>query len=210
MSADAGAGAGTARLVAISVGRAAPLPGTAGIDGAPVSSGIVKHPVSTLEAPVRVAVGPLGVAGDEQVDLTVHGGPERAVYLYPEHHYAYWRSAYAQGGHTEPLPWGALGENFTIAGIDEQSLWVGDELRIGALRLRVTQPRGPCYKLDARLGLPWAARMMTQSGYTGCYCAVVHPAEVAAGDPVLIVAGDRAVTVGEVHRMKLRRRPAAR
>ena len=95
-----------------------------------------------------------------------------------------------------------------MSGLDEGTVWIGDELRIGALRLRVTSPRGPCYKLDARLGLPWAARVMTQSGYTGFYCSVVHPAEVAAGEPVLIVPGDRAVNVLETFRLKLKRKSA--
>jgi len=196
------------RLLTVSVGRAAPLAFSA--RGAPetVASGIVKSPVSTIARPQPVAVGALGLDGDEQVDLTVHGGRDKAVYVYPAEHYAFWETVCAQAKVAAPAGHGALGENLTIEGLLETGAWVGDQLEIGEVALRVESPRGPCYKLNAHLGFDWASKMMIQSGYTGFYCSVVRQGKLAAGDAVLVRAGDRVVSIEQVHRLKHRpRRP---
>src|SRR5690606_37749501 len=108
----------------------------------------------------RVALASLGLEGDEQVDLSVHGGLDKAVYVYPAEHYPFWQTVRAQAGHTAPLSHGGLGENLTVTGLLEPRVWVGDRLRIGEVELVVTQPRSPCYKFNAHLGFSWAARMM--------------------------------------------------
>lgn len=202
-----------ARVLAVSVGRGAPL--EVGGDDGPgrhVTSAIVKTPVSTLDDPRRVAVEPLGLEGDEQVDRSVHGGPRQAVYVYPFEHYAFWRTVRAQAGAAagidEPLPFGSFGENLTVEGLLETTVHVGDTLRVGETVLQVTRPRGPCYKLNARMGFKWAVKMMVQSGFTGFYCAVVRRGNLAAGDEIHLVRGDAVVTIEQQHRMAHRRAPS--
>lgn len=190
------------RLLAVCAGRVAPL--LVHERGAPetVVSGIVKTPLSTLESPAAVAIGPLGVDGDEQADLTVHGGLDKAVYLYPHEHYAFWRTVRAQAGVDAPLAPGALGENLLLEGLLEAEMWIGDHLCIGEVELRVESPRQPCYKFNARMGFAWASKMMVQSGYTGVYCAVVRPGRLAAGDTVTLRPGGRSVSLVEMHRLR--------
>jgi len=193
------------RVLAVCAGPVAPL--LVHERGTPetVVSGIAKSSLSTLASPARVAVGPLGVAGDEQADLTVHGGLDKAVYLYPSEHYAFWRTVRSQAGVDAPLLPGAMGENLLIEGLAETALWVGDHLSVGEVELRVESPRQPCYKFNARMGFKWAAKMMVQSGFTGFYCAVVRTGTVAAGDPVALRPGERHVSLGELHRLRNRR-----
>jgi MOSC domain-containing protein YiiM len=191
------------RLLAVCAGRAAPLLARDGGDRPrQVMSAIGKQALSTLAQPDPVAVGPLGVAGDEQVDLSVHGGPDKAVYLYPSEHYAFWQTVRGQAGRTEPLQPGALGENLLVSGLLEPALWIGDTLRIGEVVLRVESPRSPCFKFDIRMGFSWASKMMVQSGFTGAYCAVVHPGRLAAGAPIDVLPGDRVVTIEQSHRLR--------
>ncbi|MBM3407230.1 MAG: MOSC domain-containing protein [Betaproteobacteria bacterium] len=190
-----------ARLIAASVGRAAPLFAQDGSERFATQSAINKRPVSTLTQPDPCAVTERGLDGDESVERRIHGPPLQAVYVYPLEHYRFWQSLAHQHGRA-PLPEaGALGENLTIEGLSESQVWVGDLLAIGSVRLRVTRPRDPCFKLNARLGLSMAAKMMVQSGYTGFYCAVVQTGTLAAGDPVALTAGDRAITVLDRHRL---------
>jgi len=189
-----------AKLIAVSVGRAAPLDARAGDGGLRrVMSAIRKAPTSDA-----VAVGALGLDGDEQVDLSAHGGVDKAVYLYPAEHYPFWETVRAQAGAAGALPHGSLGENLTVSGLLEPQVWVGDRLRIGEVELVVTQPRTPCYKFDAHFGFRWASKMMVQSGYTGFYCAVVRPGRLAAGEHIELVAGERAVSIEQAHRLKTR------
>lgn len=188
-------------LLAVSVGKPAPL-GT--WQGERVLSGIRKTPLATP----HVFVGETNIDGDGQADLTVHGGRDKAVYVYPAEHYAFWETVCAQAKVAAPAGHGALGENLTIEGLLETGAWVGDQLEIGEVALRVESPRGPCYKLNAHLGFDWASKMMIQSGYTGFYCSVVRQGKLAAGDAVLVRAGDRVVSIEQVHRLKHRpRRP---
>lgn len=195
------------RILAVCTGRSAGLRvPRAGGGHETVVSAIDKRPVSTLQAPQPVRLGGLGFEGDEQVDLTVHGGLDKAVYLYPSEHYAFWRTVCGQAKVDASLPFGSMGENLAIEGLLEPQVWVGDQLAVGEVVLRVESPRQPCYKFNARLGFAWASKMMVQSGYTGFYCAVVRQGKVAAGDAVRVVPGDRVVSIDEVHRLNQRGR----
>ena len=107
----------------------------------PVSTGIFKEPVAG-----RVMMRTLNVAGDRQADLSVHGGPSKAVYVYPAEHYDFWKRELPE----MDLPWGMFGENFTTTGLLETKTNIGDKFRIGAAEVMVTEPRMPCYKLGIR------------------------------------------------------------
>ncbi len=122
------------KLLSLNVAR----PRLATYKGETVSTGIFKEPV---EGPV--ALRTLNLDGDRQSDLTVHGGPNKAVYGYPSEHYVYWRNELPG----QNLPWGMFGENFTTLGLLEPELHIGDRLKIGSAVLVIRQPRVPCYKL---------------------------------------------------------------
>ncbi|MHA7682384.1 MOSC domain-containing protein [Cupriavidus sp. PET2-C1] len=190
------------RLIAISVGKAVPLVVAAVGTEAVVMSGIRKHPLSTLLHPLPVAVRPLGLAGDEQADLSVHGGLDKAVYAYPAEHYAWWNARRREARLPEaekPLVPGAMGENLTLEGVLETDLWVGDLLRIGDVVLRVESPRQPCYKFNAVMGYRHAIKHMVQSGYSGIYLSVVTPGELQAGTAVIIEPGPREVSIESIN-----------
>ena len=154
-----------------------------------------------------VAVAPLGLQGDEQADLSVHGGLAKAVYAYSSAHYPFWRTVRAQAGVSgwdDTLPFGALGENLTVEGLDERELWVGDRLVLPGCTLAVTEPRRPCFKFDAAMGFAQASRMMRESGFCGSYLAVLVPGTVAAGDAVELQPGPRQVNLRELFRARTR------
>lgn len=174
------------------------------IQGRTVATAIGKRP---LAGPVDV--NPLGLAGDEHADLSVHGGLSKAVYAYPAMHYAFWQTVRAQAGVAapgEPLAWGALGENLTVDGLDESALWVGDRLRLPACELAVSEPRQPCFKFNAAMGFAQASALMNQSGYCGAYLAVIQPGQVQSGDAVEIVPGPREVNLRELFMARSKRR----
>jgi MOSC domain-containing protein YiiM len=155
-----------------------------------VATAIHKAPVS---GPVDVKR--LNLAGDRQADLSVHGGPDKAVYAYPSEHYPFWREELS----AVPLPWGAFGENLTVEGLSETEVRVGDVLRIGTAEFVVTQPRLPCYKLNARFQRPDMVKRFLRSGRTGFYLAVRKEGRLAAGDPIEWLPTDRsAIGVTEV------------
>jgi MOSC domain-containing protein YiiM len=131
-------------------------------------------------------VGRFNIAGDQQSDLTVHGGAEKAVYVYPSEHYEYWRRELPD---TE-LPWGAFGENFTTEGLLEQAVGIGDKLRVGSAEFIVTQPRMPCFKLGIRFSRDDMVKRFLQSGRSGLYLAVLREGEVGAGDPIEVTQRD--------------------
>lgn len=199
------------RLLAVCAGQAAPLIAHDG-DGrpVPVTSGIVKRAISELSNPAPVVIRPLGVEGDEIVDLTVHGGLDQAVYVYPGEHYPFWQTVRGQAGQADALAPGALGENLLIEGLLEPEIWIGDRLHIGEVELRVQSPRSPCFKFNLRMGFHWASSMMNQSGYTGFYCSVVRQGRLAAGDSIVVLPGDRVVTIEQSHRLRHGKRPAQR
>jgi MOSC domain-containing protein YiiM len=168
-----------------------------------VKSGIRKRPV---DGPVAVRL--MGLQGDEQADLSVHGGVSKAVYAYPHEHYAFWQTVRAQAGVAawgEALAPGSLGENLTLQGLLETELFVGDQLRLPNCLLAVSEPRFPCFKLNAALGFRHAVKMMAQSGYCGSYLVVLEAGTVAAGDPVQLLPGPRDVNIRELFFSRLRR-----
>lgn len=175
------------RILGVQVGTAQPL--LAG--DRTVLSGIRKQAVTGA-----VDVRSLGLAGDEQADLTVHGGLAKAVYAYPVEHYPFWCAQQRElHGKDATLPHGSLGENLTIAGLLEAEVFVGDVLRLPGCALRVTQPRKPCFKFNAVMRDPLAARKMQQTGYCGFYLAVDEPGTLEAGEAFDLVPGRREVSL---------------
>jgi MOSC domain-containing protein YiiM len=178
------------RIVSVNVGR----PRSVLAGGKAVRTGIFKSPVAG-----RVRVRELGFEGDGQADPRVHGGVEKAVYLYPSEHYPFWSGEWPG----VPLPWGAFGENLDIEGLDETSAHVGDELRAGTARLRITGPRLPCFKLGVKFESPAILATFLQSQRTGFYAAVTLEGEVAAGDMLEVVHRDpHAVSIHDVVRLE--------
>jgi MOSC domain-containing protein YiiM len=172
------------------------------IGGKSVMTAIAKKPMTR-----RVSVGPLGLEGDEQADRSVHGGLSKAVYAYPSEHYAYWRSQATHADPTALVPFGTLGENLTIAGLLETDVFVGDELHFEDCVLRVTQPRQPCFKLNAALNDRLAARKMAETGYSGFYLSVLTPGGITAGDGFTLFPGPRETSISSlaaVSRLKTR------
>lgn len=193
------------RILSISVGLAADLTVPYGDGDRIVRSAINKQPVSTLDNPQPVEVRALGLVGDDQVDQTVHGGLQQAVYVYPSEHLPIWQTIRKQAGIDAPMTPGLIGENLLIEGLREEFLYVGDQLLIGDVALAVTKPREPCFKFAARMGFAQAVKMMQQSGFTGWYCQVIRPGSLRAGDSITVAPGSRHVRLTD-----LRRKPGAR
>ena len=162
------------KVTAVHVGRIAPL----GPQGVP--SGYLKYPV---DHPVHA--GELGLAGDAQADLTVHGGVDKAVYGYPLSGYPGWSEAFPELA-ARFVP-GSMGENLVVAGIAEADLAIGDRVRVGGALLQVSQPRQPCFKLGLVFGEPRLARAMTRNGWCGWYYRVLEPGVIGAGDDHVLV-----------------------
>jgi MOSC domain-containing protein YiiM len=147
-------------------------------NGDAVSTGIFKNPVAG-----RVMLRTLNLEGDRQADLSVHGGPSKAVYVYPSEHYDYWKRELPE----MKLPWGMFGENFTTAGLIESEINIGDKFRVGSAAVMVTEPRMPCYKLAIRFGRADIIKRFLASGRTGFYLAVRQEGEVGAGDSIDLI-----------------------
>ena len=174
------------KIVSVNVG----LPREIQWRGKTVRTSIFKVPVT---GPVRVER--LNVDGDQQSDLTVHGGVDKAVYVYPAEHYKFWREQLPG----VDLPWGVFGENFTTEGLLEDTVRIGDKLEAGSAEFVVTQPRMPCFKLEVRFDRPDMVKRFLHSGRTGFYLAVAKEGEVAASNVVTLVArNDPAITVADI------------
>src|ERR1043166_8349561 len=157
------------KIVSVNVG----LPQLVLRNGEPVSTGIFKEPVAG-----RVMMRALNLDGDRQADLSVHGGPEKAVYVYPSEHYAFWKQDVTDVN----LPWGMSGENLTAAGLFETDINIGDKFRVGTAEVMVTQPRMPCYKLGIRFGRTDIIKRFLISERSGFYLSVLKEGGVCAGD----------------------------
>ncbi|MBP7453364.1 MAG: MOSC domain-containing protein [Ottowia sp.] len=186
------------RILSVNVGAAARV----SVGNRTVLSGIRKTPV-----PGPVAVRPLGLAGDEQADLSVHGGLHKAVYAYPSEHLPFWQAQRREGGASlfdEALPPGFMGENLTLAGLLEDAVFIGDTLTFDGSDcvLRVTAPREPCGKFVAVMGLPTAARTMVREARCGFYLAVEVPGAVQAGMAVQLHPGARSYSIPDAIRAK--------
>lgn len=174
------------KLLSVNVG----LPRDIAWRGEIVRTSIFKDRVSG-----RVRVERLNLEGDRQSDLSVHGGSEKAVYVYPSEHYAFWRAELPG----MDLPWGIFGENLTTEGLLEDAVHIGDRLWAGSAEFLVTQPRMPCFKLGIRFGRPDILKRFLHSGRTGYYLRVLREGEVAAGDPFEVIAqAEQGVTVADV------------
>lgn len=148
----------------------------------------------------EVAVGPLGLEGDEQADPSVHGGLAKAVYAYPVEHLPFWKARRQQAGVSlfdEELPPGFMGENLSICGLLESDAWIGDRLLFPDAVLRVTAPREPCFKFNAIMELPEAGRLMMQGLCCGFYLAVEQPGTLRAGQTFELLPGPRGLRVSE-------------
>jgi MOSC domain-containing protein YiiM len=198
----------TGRVVSVNIGRAEPMLA----NGRSVMSAIRKSPVEGGSAEVR----PLGLAGDEQADLSVHGGLSKAVYMYPAEYYPFWNTVRGQAlrGDAEgrqdglipyadvpELGWGAMGENLSVHGLREEDLYIGDVLIVGdgpgAAEFFVASPRQPCFKFNVRMGFGQATKLMVESGYCGWYLEVRKTGTVKVGDNIALRAGDRHITIAQ-------------
>jgi len=177
------------------------LPRDVAWHGRTVTTGIFKDPVEG-----RVALTTLNLAGDHQADLSVHGGPDKAVYCYPIEHYEYWRAELPG----RDLPLAVFGENFTTAGLTEDSVHIGDRFAIGSAEVVVTQPRLPCYKLGVRFDSDFMVKRFLASRRSGFYVAVRREGQVGAGDDIRVLSRDpNAVPVSEITRLYVAKRYAA-
>jgi MOSC domain-containing protein YiiM len=164
------------------------------LDGT-VSTGIYKQPVEGC-----VTLRRLNLDGDRQADLTVHGGPYKAVYCYPHEHYAYWKSALPG----RELPIAIFGENFTTEGMFENTVHIGDRFAVGTAEIAVTQPRQPCFKLGIRFSDGLMIKRFLASGRSGFYVKVEKSGEVAAGDEITLLARDpEAISIADFNRLYL-------
>jgi MOSC domain-containing protein YiiM len=187
------------RLLSVNVSLAQPLAAA----GRTVPSGIRKR---AIDGPVEVR--PLGLAGDEQADPSVHGGLSKAVYAYPVEHYPFWQTVRAQAQLApwdEALPHGFLGENLTLEGLLETQAFIGDVLRFPECQLAVSEPRFPCFKLNAVMGFAHAIRLMQQSAWCGFYLSVREPGRLRAGETFELLPGPREVGIDELFRARIGR-----
>jgi MOSC domain-containing protein YiiM len=186
------------KIISLNVG----LPRLVLRDGEPVSTGIFKEPIDG-----RVMMRTLNLDGDRQADLSVHGGPSKAVYVYPAEHYDSWKRELPEMN----LPWGMFGENFTTTGLLETEINIGDKFRIGTAEVMVTQPRMPCYKLGLKFGRPDIIKRFLQSERTGFYLAVLKEGEVGTGDEFEPLARDaNDVRVSDITRLYTREKHNAK
>ena len=164
--------------------------------GATINTGIFKKPVSG-----RITLRTLNLEGDRQADLSVHGGPYKAVYGYPFEHYEYWRRELPDAN----LPSGGFGENFTTEGLSEDELHIGDRLRIGSASIMVRQPRMPCYKLAAKFQKDDMIEKFLVSGRSGFYFSVEQEGEVEVGDTFeLVWREQQGITIAEMNELFLK------
>jgi MOSC domain-containing protein YiiM len=182
------------RLISVNVGP----PRDVVWHGRHVTTGIFKQPVEG-----RIALTSLNLAGDRQADLSVHGGPDKAVYCYPIEHYDYWRTELPG----RDLPLAAFGENFTTSGLSEDSVHIGDRFAVGSAEVVVTQPRLPCYKLGVRFESDLMVKRFLASGRSGFYLAVRREGQVGAGDDISEISRDaNAVPVSDITRLYVAKR----
>jgi len=188
------------KLISVNVG----LPREVVWKGKAVSTRIFKEPVEgrvQVRAAKLIPSGSLNLDGDRQADLTVHGGVDKAVYTYPAEHYDYWRNQLPE----MELPWGMFGENWTIEGLSEDAVNIGDRFRIGSAEVMATQPRMPCYKLGIKFGRTDIVKRFLDSRLTGVYFSVVQEGEVGVADTLERISRDENnVTVADITRLYTR------
>jgi len=182
------------KIISLNVG----LPREVIWHGRSVTTGIYKQPVAG-----RVGLRKLNLDGDRQADLTVHGGEHKAVYCYPVEHYEYWKKELPG----RELPMGMFGENFTVQGLFENDVHLGDRFGVGSAEVVVTQPRLPCYKLGVRFASDDMVKRFLASGRGGFYLAVTREGEVGAGDEIKVISRDEhAVRVSQITQLYVAKR----
>ena len=180
-----------AKLISLQVG----LPRTVTRDGQEVTTGIYKMPIEK-----RIQLHWLNLEGDKQADLSVHGGQDKTVYVYPSEHYLFWKKELSNSD----LPWVAFGENFTTAGLLEDTVCLGDRFTIGTAEAVVTQPRIPCFKLNLKFNNDIMAKRFLASRRTGFYLRVLREGEVGPGDEVVLTHHDEnGVSISDALRIYL-------
>lgn len=190
-----------AELLAICTGKVRPL-----IMRDPHDERILMQEMSAIEkSPIRqgphqgapeVQCHPLGIEGDEQADLSVHGGIDQAVYCYPSEHYQTWQQHLPWITSIGTTPFGLVGENLCTRGINERDIFIGDQIQIGkTCRLMVTRPRIPCTKFNARMKSNQAVKIMVQEGICGWYCRVLTAGTIKTGDSFTVIPGSRETTI---------------
>jgi len=186
------------RLLSISSGKVAPLFGNHHPDYKSVASAIRKKVVSDLDNPTPIEITSLGVKSDEQADLSVHGGLEKAIYVYPAEHYTFWNELLTRETKKPvDLRHGAIGENFTIEGLLETEVFVGDKFIISELEFVVVKLREPCFKFNAAVGYKGASKAMLQSGFSGWYLRVLKTGMVFAGAEITVIPGSREISISQ-------------
>jgi len=194
------------KLLSISIGKVSGLFAQNGSEPSRVVSAIHKQSISNLDNPISVEITKLGVQGDEQADLTVHGGIEKAIYVYPSEHYPFWNELLTrETKRPVNLTPGSLGENFTIEGLLETNVYVGDILIIGDLEFTVVKLREPCFKFNAKMGYKGAAKAMLQSGFSGWYLRVNRVGALAAGAGIELIPGSRQTSISDQNTALLNR-----
>ena len=179
----------TPKILSINVS----LPKEIDFEGQKVTTGIFKEPIEG-----RIMLRTLNLDGDKQADLTVHGGPDKAVYAYPIEHYQFWRKVYPN----MEMPNGMFGENFTIEGLMENEVSVGDAFEIGSSKVIATQPRMPCYKLGVKFGRMDVLKKFLASGRSGIYFKVLEEGEVGPGDSIIKIKKDtNRVAISDIVRL---------
>jgi MOSC domain-containing protein YiiM len=177
------------KIISVNIG----LPREVSWQGKTVTTGIFKEPIKG-----SVMLRTLNLDGDKQADLSVHGGVSKAVYAYPVQHYEFWKSELPN----MQLPYGMFGENFTIAGLLEETVHIGDRFRLGAAEVMVTEPRMPCYKLGIKFGRADMVKRFVVSRRTGFYFAVLQEGEIKAGDTIELLSRDgHGITVADITRL---------
>jgi MOSC domain-containing protein YiiM len=195
------------RLLSISTGKVAPLFGNHHPNYKSVASAIHKKSISNLENPTSIEITSLGVKGDEQADLSVHGGIEKAIYVYPAEHYVFWNELLSrETKQSVDLKHGAIGENFTIEGLLETEVFVGDKLIIDELEFAVVKLREPCFKFNAAVGYKGASKAMLQSGFSGWYLRVLKTGVLSAGAQITLLPGSRNISIAEQNKKLLNNR----
>ena len=195
------------KLISISSGKVLPLFGNHHPNYKSVASAIHKKSISNLQNPISVEIHHLGIRGDEQADLSVHGGIEKAIYVYPAEHYIFWNELLTRETKKPTvLQYGSIGENFTIEGLLEPEVFVGDKLIIGELEFVVVKLREPCFKFNAAVGYKGASKAMLQSGFSGWYLRVVKTGILTAGTPITVVPGAREISIAQQNQKLLNNR----
>jgi MOSC domain-containing protein YiiM len=177
------------KLLSVNVSR----PKEVLFNGQIITTGIFKEPVQG-----RVMLRTLNLDGDGQGDLSVHGGTDKAIYVYSIENYHYWQQRLGRDDFT----YGQFGENFTVEGMLEDQVHIGDVFRVGDALIEVTQPRVPCFKLGLKMDLPQFPKMFLSSGRSGFYLRVLEEGELGAGDVFeRVKVGPEQVTVRETHHL---------